>query len=31
MIGERCLCALIIALGGLSLSGLVEQLIETWS
>lgn len=31
MIGERCLCAVIVALGGLSLLGLIEQFIETCS
>jgi hypothetical protein len=27
--GERTLCAVIVALGGLSLFGLIEQLLET--
>lgn len=31
MIGERCLCALIVALGGAALFGLLEQLLETVS
>ena len=29
MIGERALCALIVCLGGFSLFGLIDQLMET--
>lgn len=28
MMGERTLCALIVALGGIALFGLIEQLVE---